>query len=196
MTQGAPSLRERTREAVRSEIRRQALALFVAQGFDETKTDDIARAAGISPRSFFRYFATKEDVLVGESLSLGDVVAAAFAERPLEEDVWTSLRHCLEPVVARFREDPRYALDLMTVVMSTASLRAHHFEKHLAWERLLVPRALERLGDDLMRAEVLAHAALACLDVALSHWVDSGGTQDFGDLLDASFGQIGTTDGP
>lgn len=62
----AIDLRTRRRTATRIEIQRAALDLFEQHGFDETTVDEIARVAGISPRTFFRYFATKEDSVLGD----------------------------------------------------------------------------------------------------------------------------------
>ena len=59
-------LRDRTRLAVRDQIARAATALFVSQGFDRTTIDEVAAAAGLSRRSFFRYFETKEDVVLSD----------------------------------------------------------------------------------------------------------------------------------
>src|SRR5699024_3170244 len=129
------TLRERTREAVREQIRREALALFMEQGFDGTRTEDITAAVGISPRSFFRYFATKEDVLISGSIAFGDDVRAALEDRPDDEPAWTSLRRSLDPLIEAMANDRHQSLAMTRVIMSTSSLRAHHFEKHLAWEQ-------------------------------------------------------------
>lgn len=185
------TLRERTREAVGEEIRREALALFLRQGFDATRTEDIAAAAGISARSFFRYFATKEDVLVGESVPFGDQVLIALKARPPEEPTWTALRAALDPLVEAMESQAQRSLDMNRIIMSTPSLRAHHFEKHLAWARLLVPEVEKRIEENgaspSLRASTLVHIAMACLDVTLAEWVARDGAIKFGDLLDTVF---------
>lgn len=185
---GAQTLRERTREAVREQVRDAAIELFGSRGFDATTTEDIARAAGMSPRSFFRYFETKEDVLISGSTGFGDHVCAALAARPDDEPIWRALRRSLDPVAAS--DSPR-TLEIVSIAMSTASLRAHGFEKHLRWEQMMLPIIVERLGDataaSVGRAEVLAHAAMACLDVAMSQWVRLEGAKALGQLLDDAF---------
>ncbi|WP_083396392.1 TetR/AcrR family transcriptional regulator [Frigoribacterium sp. MCBA15_019] len=62
-------LGERTREAVREQVRATAIDLFVERGFHSTTTNDIAKAVGVSPRSFFHHFPTKEDVLNSGSIA-------------------------------------------------------------------------------------------------------------------------------
>ena len=74
-----------TRRAVRTQIAEAAMALFVAEGFDETTVDQIASAVGISSRSVFRYFATKEDMVVGHLDEIGERLAAALEARPRDE---------------------------------------------------------------------------------------------------------------
>ncbi len=62
----AIGIRERARGALRGELADVALRLFEERGYDQTPVDDIASAAGISPRTFYRYFGTKEEVLFGD----------------------------------------------------------------------------------------------------------------------------------
>src|SRR6266545_7692516 len=59
-------VRERTRRAVRDELTQLAKDLFVEKGYDETTIDDLAAAAGMSRRTFFRYFASKEELVMGK----------------------------------------------------------------------------------------------------------------------------------
>lgn len=188
------SLRERTRAAVRDQVRHEALGLFLERGFDAVRTEDIAAAVGISPRSFFRYFDTKQDVLTSGSIGFGDHVRDAFTTRPTDEPLWSSLRTALQVLVDAMAENAQQSLDMMRVIMSTASLRAHHYEKHLAWEQLLLPEVAKRVGGAVpsrpFRAQVITHAAMACLDVALADWVAHDGQQALATLLDSSFDAI------
>src|SRR5207247_3413148 len=80
-------VRERTRRAVRSELAQLAADLFVEKGYDETTIDDLAAAAGMSKRTFFRYFASKEELVVGKYEILGEQLAEDLAARPAGEPI-------------------------------------------------------------------------------------------------------------
>jgi AcrR family transcriptional regulator len=71
------SLRERKKARTRAAIRQHALRLFMAQGYTETTVEQIAEAAEVSPATFFRYFPTKEDVVLQDDF---DIVALAVME--------------------------------------------------------------------------------------------------------------------
>jgi len=193
-TSGGPSLREISRDAVRTRITDVALGLFVERGFDQVTVEQIAAAAGMSARTFHRYFPAKEDVVVGEPARWGQLVRDALADRPHDEPVWESLRSSFETLLAqagRINGDEGAKLT-MRVLGTTASLRARSLEKHLLWASLLTPLVADRLkGDDAaLRAEIIVQSALACLDVALTTWanVDDGTTA--GELLERSFAAL------
>src|SRR6266571_6185325 len=78
-------VRERTRRAVRGELAQLAVGLFVEKGYDETTIDDLAAAAGMSKRTFFRYFASKEELVMGKYEVLGEQLAEDLSARPTDE---------------------------------------------------------------------------------------------------------------
>jgi AcrR family transcriptional regulator len=188
-------LRELTRESVRDQVADRALLLFDENGFDETTVDDIALAVGISSRSFFRYFPSKEDVVISDSRPLGMLVRDTAAARPSDEPVWSVLRHAFGPLEAATGAEVDRGLRIMRVMMSTPTLRARNLEKHIAWSVLLEPVVVERLEGEpdsrRFRAQTLIHAALACLDVALAEWTHRGGATPVSRLLDEAFAVVG-----
>ena len=102
----APSgLRERTRRAVQAEIGATAMRLFLAHGFEATTMEQIANEAGISRRSLFRYFGTKEDIVLGYLVEAGIVVRDALEARPASEPPWEALRAAFESLIL----DPEYS---------------------------------------------------------------------------------------
>lgn len=187
-----PSLRQIKADAVAASIAAVALNLFDKSGFDGVTIDEIASASGISRRSFFRYFATKEDIVVAGHAAYGERIVEIVKARPRDEDVWVSLRRGYDILVENVDHDPEGAARTMRIINSTASLRAHTIEKHGVWAVGLVPEIADRLGDANTRrleADALVHASLACLDVALAHFRADQDTS-IGVTLDAAFNAV------
>jgi AcrR family transcriptional regulator len=186
-------LREMTRRAVRAEVAAKALELFVDQGFEQTTVDQIAAAVGMSTRSVFRYFATKEDMAVGNMIELGHDVAAALADRPANEPPWEALRHALQVCVDSL-EGEEAGLRTATMLAGTPALRTAILGKHLQWEQLLIPQVVERLdgreASRHLRAHALVSCALSCLDVAATEWTRTAGAASLGGLLDTAIGAV------
>lgn len=195
-----PGLRERTRRAVHREIAETGMALFLEHGFEETTIDQIAEAAGISRRSFFRYFSSKEDVVLGDLVERGHNVLAALIERPAEEGPWEAVRAALLALRGDASIDtrPETELRIGRMLHGSPSLHARSLEKHLAWQELLVPELARRLSssDELgpvaaeHRAAAIIAAALACLDVATQTWLRLDGSVPLEDLWDEAVATI------
>lgn len=190
-------LREQTREAVRSAIADTAVALFDERGFDETSVEDVAAAAGISLRSFYRYFPTKEDAVLADPRPFGEVVRDALAARPGSEPPWTAMRGALQPLVEATVREPARTLRIVRVATSTPSLRARHFEKHLVWAELMRPVMTARLPRAGLtepqldvQAQAIVVAGLSCLDAAWAGWIATNGTGDFREFLDVAFAAL------
>ena len=183
-----PGLRERTRQAVRDQLMAVAWELFVQQGYDATTVDEIAEAAGMSQRSFFRYFASKEDVVLVKFEAVGALLADELARRPATEDVWTALRRTFDVIVLATERDPRYGLTLLRITGQSPALRAGRLEQQIRWQELLTPLVAERLdtagANRDLRPAALTAAALACLAVANVVWMDSDGTERLDRLVD------------
>lgn len=195
-TSNAPAggLRSLTRASVRDHVAEQALRLFDERGFDETTIDDIAGAVGMSARSFFRYFAAKEDVVIGDPAPFGQLVRDAAVNCPSDEPVWAVLRKAFSPVEETTEAESTTGLRTMRVMMSTASLRARNVEKHIAWATMLEPVIVDRLDGPedsrRFRAQTLIHAAMGCLDVSLAEWTRRNGTTPVAQLLDEAFAVV------
>ncbi|MEZ0163457.1 TetR family transcriptional regulator [Kineococcus sp. LSe6-4] len=95
-----PDLRERRRLATQAEIEQVALDLFARKGSERTTVDDIAAAAGISPRTFFRYFATKEDAALGANRAFDADLARRLEDRIGSSTSLTDLEDCLADALA------------------------------------------------------------------------------------------------
>lgn len=183
--QTQPSLWQRSREAAYAEIARVAMELFLEQGFEQTTIDQIVAEAGISRRSFFRYFGTKEDVVLGDLAGQGELVREALETVPDEVEPWDALRLAMQAVDA-LQVQPGVTLKIATMMYRTPSLRSRSIEKHLHWQALLVPEIRRRLAadDDDPAPEAIVATAIACLDVAGERWVSGGGVGDLSALYD------------
>ena len=165
--------------------------MFDEQGFDETTVEEIASAVDISPRSFFRYFASKEDLVLGDPMIYGEPVRQRLAEGLETMPVWEALRWGFEAVVETTESQAEWALRATRVMIRTSSLRARNTEKHLAWLSVLEPLVTGALtGPEIerqYRAKAITLCALTCLDVSHAEWVHRAGDVTVRVLLDDAF---------
>jgi AcrR family transcriptional regulator len=181
-------LREQTRSVVRSLLARTAIELFAAQGYDDTTLDEVAAAAGVSRRTLFNYFRSKEDLALSSLAEQGDLIAARLAERPAGEDPWAALRAAFQ-VLEEIDMTPEARLEFITLLFGNDSLRAGHAEKQARWQELFVPLIEPRLPDGdrrTLHARAIAATAIICLQVANEEWVRLGGQADMLDLYDTA----------
>lgn len=179
----APATR-RERHAVRTrqQIVDAALALFLEQGFEATTVDEIAARADVSPRTFFRYFPTKEALLFHD---LDDRLAAVqqrIEARPADEAPAETLVEVLCEMVEAIESTPEERALTVRMIHERPALRAYQrstIAEHA--EREVTAALAVRAGlpsDDLgLRAMVTATAA--CLDLALRVWTDDGARGPF-----------------
>jgi AcrR family transcriptional regulator len=183
------SIRERTRRLAQTELTIVAQDLFVDQGYESTTVDQIAAAAGMSKRTFFRYFGSKEDLVIGKYDLFGDRLADALDTRPAAEPVWESLRRVLDLALDYVQDDHARARNdaMERIVRSSPQLSAAYLEKMQRVQELLVGRVAARIGvDDAhdARAAAIVGAAFACMQTARATWLESDQSQPFGELLD------------
>ncbi|WP_345442250.1 TetR family transcriptional regulator [Actinoallomurus vinaceus] len=181
-------LRERTRRAVRAELAELALGLFVERGYERTTVEDIAAAAGLSRRSFFRYFPTKEDVLFGDVDELAEQIAEDIRARPGDEDAWACLHAVLRDWEPRVHAAQR-ELTGLRLIETTPALRARLHQKRDELRDRIAAALRERPGAplDAFTADLLTAAAGAALDAVAREWLRSDGTADRAALIDQAF---------
>ena len=188
------TLWQRSRQAAYAEITTVAMRLFLDQGFEQTTIDQIASTAGISRRSFFRYFGTKEDIVLGDLANQGELLRNALEQVPSTVEPWEALRQALHAVDALVIE-PGLTFKIAAMMYETPSLRSRSMEKHLHWQSLLVPDIGRRLGlaeDDVMdpAPAAIVASAITCLDVAGELWVRGGGVGDLAALYDRAVAAV------
>ncbi|MFD7902793.1 TetR/AcrR family transcriptional regulator [Kitasatospora sp. NPDC059722] len=182
------TLWDRSRQAAVQEILDTAVRLFAEQGYEQTTIAQIAREAGVSQRSLFRYFGTKEDLVCGDQDALGELLKRTVEQQPATVSAWDALRAGFETVLTA-NHTPERVLELSRLIFNTPSLRARYIEKRLNWQAQLVPIVQARLGTAPgqgpdPRAKAIVATVFACVDTASELWAEHEGRLDLTDLYD------------
>lgn len=183
---GTPTgLRERKKQQTRARIEDAALRLFLARGIDGTTVEEIADAAGVAPRTFFRYFAGKDAVLADLDAQRRDWVRAAVAARPRTEDPLTAFRRAIRTLIrAGVKAEGTERMRL--VIRGSTRLRPDA-SRH-AWAEALTAEFATRLhAGPAMLPGLLARVALAAVETALQAWTDADQDADPLQLIDEAF---------
>jgi AcrR family transcriptional regulator len=191
-------LQERKRQLVRQEIARAGWLLFAERGYEATTVEAVARAAGVSRRTFFRYFSSKEDVAVGTSDALADDFLAAFKARPLHEAPIVSIQHALRPVVAMRLADVAEARAIIRLLRESPAVRRAMLERHARMEERLAALVARRTGANPRKdptPALVAFVARALMDTAFNVWFDQR-TEDVREMIDDLFRRLRTVVDP
>jgi AcrR family transcriptional regulator len=185
---GTAGLRERRAARTRDAIVAAAFELFEERGIQGTTVDEIAALADIAPRTFFRYFPTKEAVLFARAADDRERIAAALADRPLTEHPFVSLT----TVASTF------AAEMETQQKDIRLLQKLSTEKVWAYQRTLLDEEMvetfagfvaERLAvpvDGDPRPRVWAAVVMATYRIAFHLWLDNGRKGKLGPVLDGA----------
>ena len=142
-----PGLRERKKARTRAAIREHAFRLFRAQGYDATTVEQIADAAEVSPSTFFRYFPTKEDVVLQDDLDL--LWLEAIQEQPPEMSPIAAMRAGVHAAFARMGEAEWAQMREMTeLAMTVPAVRARMLAELARTTKALAEAVAERTGRD------------------------------------------------
>lgn len=148
-----------------------ALELFAAQGFDETTVDELAVAGGVGRRTFFRYFPTKLDVVLGELDDGLAALVASLAEEPGDDPVraaraaFLAINHYAAAELPALRRR-------LGLIEEVPELAARATVRYRDWEQELAADAARRWGDDAasLRAQVFGRAVVASMRAVFSAW--------------------------
>ena len=184
-------LRERKKVRTREAIIDAALELFEHQGFEATTVEDIAAAADISPRTFFRYFYTKLDVVMARNVDDGEDIEGLLAALPPDAGPIEALHQVMRQKLAdKLATGDDSALREMRIVMSTPSLRNICVERFHDKLDDLAALFAARMGVDerSLQPYVLAGAMSATMLAVMDRWVSEGAQADrLIPLLDEGF---------
>ncbi|MEV6980790.1 TetR family transcriptional regulator [Sphaerisporangium sp. NPDC051017] len=145
-------LRERKKHRTRLALCDAAFELFLEQGFESTTVDQIAAAVDVSPRTFFRYFGSKEDLALDYTVEYDELITTALAARPEDEPPFQALTnayrtfiHALEVGAA---EDPARFVRQRRVIEGNPHLMAASFARMAETEKKLTAEIARRQGTD------------------------------------------------
>ena len=184
-----PGLRERKKLATRSALTTAALQLAVERGVDAVTAEDVADAAGVSVRTFFNYFATKEQAFVADDLERGRRFVEAVTQAPEDVALWPLLRQTAAEVLAVPDLPSREQALKEQLVRTNPGVLAEATAAFARLEEELVVELLRRdPSSGALHARLLANAVLAAVRSATETWLspDAGG-RSFSDLLDEAF---------
>ena len=172
--QASPARRGRPPGTSARELELISLRLFTEDGFEETTVERIAAAAGVSKRTFFRYFESKADVLWHDFDSEVRALRAAFAAIPQDVLLMDGIRHAVVGVNRYRAEDVPELRTRMNLIGSVPALQAsaaHHYD---AWERAVSEFAAARLGQpaDSLYPLAIGRATLAVCRSAYDRWTE------------------------
>jgi len=185
----AASLRERKKARTREAIIDAALNLFERNGYDNTTIEDIAAAAEVSPRTFFRYFESKLDLVMTRTDSHADDFGPLLAGRPEDEGLLDALREVLLSQLDAQLDDP-LVLREFQVMLSTPSLRTMAREHFYEEEAGLVSGVAAHLGlgENDLAAHVIGSMIAGALWATVNRWVAEGAERErIMPMLDEAF---------
>jgi AcrR family transcriptional regulator len=189
---GLPGLRERKRVEVHARIQEAAMHLFLERGFDATTMDEIAEAAGVSRRSLFHYFDSKEEIVFSAKADFPNLIALAIASRPADEPLLDMVENALMGMASRYRTTQ--TRDLSRLIRDTPALHAGDQAKYEQVERGLAKALANRksLPENDLACRVTAASAIGILKISIEAWltVEDGGPEIHGRAAFAALRRI------
>lgn len=178
-------LRETKMERTRQLIADNAFELFVRQGYEKTTIEQIAAVSEVGTRTLYRYYATKE-ALVVDFVEEGLTTAlTALVEQPDDLPLSQALHAVIDSIEGTIAANSGRLIAMYEITGHSAALRARLADQNWRWRQALVQEITRRAGGDEsdgLLAMLTAAATANVVEVVLQKWVDSGGTADVGDI--------------
>jgi len=188
------TLRERKKAATRLQLMTVALRLFETKGFDGTTVEEIAAAADVAPRTFFRYFPTKLDVLFADHPEEIALLRDTLADRPSDEAIIDTVRRFMLEGIGKAVADPAPFLTRSRLVATVPAANAHSryldskFEDEIAGE-VAAERRRDAASD--LEARFVARVTWGAACAARDIWVATDAKRDPRKLVNQAFDRLG-----
>lgn len=197
--QAAPGLRERHKLRTRQEIADATIRLATERGLEHVTVEQIAAEADVAPRTFFRYFDSKEEALLADHRERVELLQEKLRSRPASEGPLTAVRAAVLDVAGDLAEHRELMLCKVRLMENNPTLRGRSLEMMDDLEQMIAQALAERSGVDLeadFRPLVIAGAVCTAMRVAVDRWGAAGGSGDLTamvasalDLLDGGLDQ-------
>jgi len=192
MIQTPPTPHAVSAERIREALIDAALTLFARDGFDATTADRIAARAGVSPRTFFRYFPTKESVVFHRDYGFMRSFASAYLDSPASASDYEAVRATFVELATGF-EVLRSRIETYRAAVDSSAVLIGREQEHLADHAATVAAAIARRRGDTApndECETLAVVAIALYQRALRRWLAGPPAEELADLIDGEFAQV------
>ncbi|WP_371527530.1 TetR family transcriptional regulator [Streptomyces sp. NBC_01283] len=194
ITPSAPlGLRERKKLKTRIAIREATYRLIEEQGYDATTVEQIAEAAEVSASTVFRYFPTKEDIVLTDEYD--PLLEDELRARPAGEPIVESLRYVLRSAVGLgFRESPEEVRLRTRLMVEVPAVRSRMLESMSVTGRMLCRVIADRTGRDPgdLEVRVFAMGLIGALTEAMAYWAEQGHEDDLGELVNRTMDTLAT----
>jgi AcrR family transcriptional regulator len=185
-------LREQKKALTRVTIETRALERFLADGYEPVRLEDLCAECLVSTRTFFRYFASKEDLVLGRLRSHLELASSLFARRPAGEPMLVSLRAVITDTVADYAAEPERELARLRLVTTTPALEAGLGRLFAGFGRLVrtFVAAQTNTASEARGPRLIAAAAVAAFRVGLDMWVADDARTDLAAVIIANLDQL------
>lgn len=183
----AEGLRERKRRETLQRITDAGTRLFIAHGYEGVTLDAIAAEAGISRRTFFYYFKSKDEILLAMQAGLGDMLAAALDQEPPGQRPLQAVRHAMLRISGAY--DPAEMLVLDRLMRSSETVMARKQASYVQHEATLFAALRERWPEPAreMALRLVAMLSIGALRVSLETFNREDGQRPIAVLLNEAF---------
>lgn len=180
-------LRERKRRETLRRITDAGMRLFIENGYEATTLDEIATAAGISRRTFFYYFKSKDDILLSMQSGMGDMLAAAMQDAPRDVRPLDAIRDAVVKVCAPIPTGEMIAID--RIMRSSEAVQARKQASYIHHEKTLFEALRERWPDQERETSLrlVAMLAVGAMRLSFDAFNREGGKRPVVDLLHETF---------
>jgi AcrR family transcriptional regulator len=173
-------LRERKKQQTRIALSWAAIRLTVERGLDNVRTEDIAAAAGVSPRTFDNYFSSKGEAIASRHLDRARRIARELRARPASESIWEAITAAVLTGYPLSRDDEEHGLDDrqwtagVRLMVAEPKLQVEFVNANVVAAAEFASAIAERTGTDVTRdlyPQLMAAAVGAAINTATAHWL-------------------------